>query len=58
MGDGGGINWEVGIGTHTPLCTKLLSTKNLLHNTGKSQYSVMAYIGKEIKKNGYVYMYN
>ena len=46
----GGINWEDGIGIYT-LYTKLISNKGLLYNTGKSiQYSVMAYMGKELEK--------
>ena len=36
-----------------------LNDKDLLYSTGNSiQYSVMTYMGKESKKNGYMYMYN
>ena len=48
---GGGINWEIGIDIYTPLYIKYISNKDLLYSTGKStQYPVMAYIGKESKK--------
>ena len=33
--------------------------KDLLYSTGNSiLYSVITYIGKDLKKNGYMYMYN
>ena len=36
-----------------------MTHKDLLYSTGKStQYSVMTYMGKNLKKSGYVYMYN
>ena len=48
---------------HTLLHIKQITNKNLLYSTGNStQYSVMAYMGKEYlkkkKKSGYMYMYN
>ena len=37
----------------------ILTIKDLLYSTGNStQYSVMAYMEKRIKKSGYMYMYN
>ena len=55
----GGINWEIGIDIYTLLCVKQITNKDLLHSTGNStQFSVMAYMGKESKKSGYVYLYN
>ena len=48
---GGGINWEVGSGIYTLLHTKSVSNMDLLYSTGKStQYSVIAYMGKESEK--------
>ena len=49
--------------TYTLLYIKQITNKNLLYSTGSStQYSVMAYMGKESKKknkkSGYMYMYN
>ena len=47
----GGINWETGGDTCTLLYIKQISNKNLWYSTGNStQYSVMAYMGKESKK--------
>ena len=35
-----------------------ITTKNLLHSTGNStQNSVMTYMGKNVKKNGNIYIY-
>ena len=46
----GGINWKIGIGTYTLLYIKYITNKDLLYSTGNStQYSLMAYIGKEYK---------
>lgn len=43
----GGINWEMGIDIHTAM---QVTNKNLPYSTGNSsQYSVMAYKGKESK---------
>ena len=48
---GGGINWEIGIDIYALLYIKQITNKNLLYSTGNStQYSVMAYMGKESKK--------
>ena len=60
-GWGGGISWEIGIDIYTLLYIKYITNKNLLYSTGNStQYSVLAYLGKESKKkrSGYMYMYN
>ena len=47
---GMGINWENGIDKYTILYIKI-NNKDLLCSTGKStQYSVMAYMRKESKK--------
>ena len=47
----GGINWEIGIDIYTLLYIKEITNKDLLYSTGNStQYSVMAYMGKESKK--------
>ena len=47
----GRINWKVGIDIYTLLYIKQIANKNLLYSTGNStQYSVMAYMGKESKK--------
>ena len=48
---GRGINWEVGIYIYILLYTKQITNKDLLYSTGNSsQYSVMAYMEKESKK--------
>ena len=55
--------WEgwigrLGIGIYTLLYTKSISNKDLLYSLGKYiQYSVIAYMGKESKKDGYILMY-
>ena len=55
----GGINWEIGIDIYTLLYIKQITNKDLLYSAGHStQYSVMAYMGKESKKSEYMYMYN
>ena len=47
----GGINWKTGIDIYTLLYIKEITTKDLLYSTGNStQYSVIAYMGKEYKK--------
>ena len=47
---GGGIHWGVGIGRYALFYSKLVSSKDLLYSTEKStQYSVIAYMGKEYK---------
>ena len=56
---GGKINWEIAIDIHTLLYIKQITNKKLLYSTGNStQYSVLAYMGKNLKKSGYMYMYN
>ena len=56
-GKGGGINWEIGINIYTLLYIKQIINKDLLSSTGNStQYSVMAYMGKESKKE-WIYVY-
>ena len=57
--------WETGTDTYMLLCIKQITNKNLLYSTGNStQYSVMAYMGKESKKKnktkkcGYMCMHN
>ena len=48
---GGGINWEIGIGTYTLLYIKEITNKDLLYSSGNStQYSVMTFMGEESKK--------
>ena len=55
-GKGGGTNWEAGVASYTLVYTKSLSEKDLLCTTEKStQYSVIAYIGKESGK-GLIYI--
>ena len=47
----------VGIGMYTLLYIKLISNKDLLYSLGKSsQYSVIAYMGRESEKE-WIYMY-
>ena len=54
---GKGISWEIGIDIYTLLDIKQITNKDLLYNTGNStQYSVMAYMGKESKKE-WIYVY-
>ena len=48
---GGRMNWEIGNYIYTLICIKQITNKNLLNSTGNStQYSVMAYMGKEFFK--------
>ena len=55
--EGGGINWEVGIDLYTLLYIRWINNKPLLYNTENStQYSVMAYMGKE-SENKWIYVY-
>ena len=54
---GEGINWEIGIDIYTLLYIKQITNKDLLYSTGNStQYSVMAYMGKESEKE-HIYVY-
>ena len=58
---GGGINWGIGIDIYTLVYIKQVTNKDLMYSTGKStQYSVIAYMEKNLKKkkSGYMYMYN
>ena len=56
---GGGINWENVIDIYTLLNIKQIANKDLLYRTENStQYSVMTYMGKNLKMSGYMYMYN
>ena len=49
-GKGGGVNWEIGIDIYTLLYIQQITNKDLLFSTGNStQYSVMAYVGKNLK---------
>ena len=53
--------WKVmwGIDIYTLLYRKQITNKDLLYSTGNStQYSVMTYMEKNLKKSGYMYMYN
>ena len=47
-GDGGVMNWAIGIDMYTPMCIKLMANKNLL-------YKKINKIKLKIKKN---YMWN
>ena len=50
------MNWEIGIDIYTLLYIKWITNKDLLYNTGNSQYSIMTYMGKELKKE-WIYVY-
>ena len=53
----GGIHRKTGIDTYTLLHIKQVTNKDLLYSTGNAtQYSVMAYMGKESKKE-WIYVY-
>ena len=53
----GGLNWKIGIDVYILLYIKQITNKDLLYSTGNStQYSVMAYMGKESKR-GDIYAY-
>ena len=57
QGEGGGINWEIGMDIYTLLYIKQMANKDLPHSTGNStQYSVMTYAGKGSKECVYVYV--
>ena len=46
------INWEFGIDIYTLPYIKQITDKDLLYSTGNfTQYSVMAYMGKQSKKD-------
>ena len=58
-GKGRGINWEIGIDIYTLLYIKQITNNDLLYSAGNStQYSVMVYNGKGVKKSGCMYMHN
>ena len=58
-GEGGGINWEIGIDIYTLLYIKQITNKDPLYSTENStQYYIMTYMGKEPKKGRYMYTYN
>ena len=45
-GQGGGINWEIGIDIYTLSCVKQLASGNMLYSTGSSaRCSVMTWLG-------------
>ena len=53
------MDWRFGIGIYTLRYTEGLANGDLLYNTGNSpQYFVMFCVGKRLKENGYVYMYD
>ena len=53
----GGINWETEVDKYTLLYIKQITNKDLLYSTeNTSQYSLMAYMGKESKKD-WIYVY-
>ena len=51
---GEGLNCEFGISILTLLYVKLISYNDLLYSTGKSQYSVVAYMGMESEKKMHI----
>ena len=56
---GGGIVREFGIDTYILLYLKWITNKDRLQSTGNSaQYYVTTQMGKELKKNRYMYMDN
>ena len=53
------INWKVEADIYTLLYIKQMTNKDLLYKTENStQYSLMTYIRRESKKNGYMHMYD
>ena len=53
------MNWGFGIGICILLYMEWMVNSDLLNSTGNStQYSVITHMEKNLKKNGYVYMYN
>ena len=54
--EGEGTDWEFGMDMYTLLCLKQITKKELLYSTGNAaQYSVISQMGKEFKKNRYMY---
>ena len=55
----GGIKWEAVIDIYTLLYMEWMNNKDLVYNTQKStQYSIVTYMKKNPKMNGYMYMCN
>ena len=55
---GGVVDLELRIDIHTLLYTEQVTNRNLLYSIGNStQYSAVAYLGKESKKRVNVYTY-
>ena len=55
----GEINQEFGINRYTLLYIKQITNMDLLYSTeNTTQYFIITYKGKNLKKNRYVYMYN
>ena len=53
------MDWEFGTGIYTLLYMEWMVNEKLLYRTGNSiKYSMVTYLGKNLKKNGYVYTYN
>ena len=55
----GGINWEIGINIDILLYIKQITNKDQCIAQG-TQYFIMAYMGKDLKKSAYmcIYIYN
>ena len=54
--EGEGTDWEFGMAMYTLLCLKQITRKELLYSTGSAaQHSVISQMGKEGKKNRYMY---
>ena len=54
-----GMNQEFGINRYTLLYVKQITNMDLLYSTeNTTQYFIITYKGKNLKKNRYVYMYN
>ena len=55
---GGVVGLELGIDIYTLLYTEEMTNRDLLYSTGNSaQYSAVAYMGTESKKNECIYTY-
>ena len=50
LGGGGVMNWEFGIDIYTVLYIKYITNKDLYSTGNSTEYSVMAYMGKESKR--------
>ena len=52
-----GTNWKIEMDMYTLIYVRWITNKDLLYNTGNStQYSLMAYLGKEFKRE-WIYVY-